>query len=39
MRTQTSQNFNTFIKIVELWRFPIVFEVLKTIMTMKKLHG
>ena len=35
----SSQNFTTFIKIVELGRFPIVVDVLKTIMTMRKLLG
>ena len=36
---QTSQNFITFIKIAELGRFPIVFDVLKTIMSMRKRYG
>ena len=35
----TSQNFTTCIKIVELGWFPIVFDVLKTIMTIKKRYG
>ena len=36
---QTSQNFTTFIKMVELGRFPMLVEVLKPIITIRRLPG
>ncbi len=39
MSIRPPRTFITFIKIAELGRFSIVFDALKTIMTMRKVSG